>query len=491
MAEEPFDEHYLSADELMQAMHGRSTTGGWDMVVSYRAKQLSDLLAQVWDKDRNTDIIKDADKAVIMGHKCAYEFHLGTPLLQFASVEGTCMADLIIPISGTVTVELYTYDAVTKQPADTPYTTMPPEEIPKGVWNIRIRVPIKSLTGDVDAEDVDKEGQDPIKSDKPLKEEEIVPALPEIPPGALVCIQSWFSDKKNVNVINYRLATVNAINSGSDALGILEPESFVFGASGDVLSIYIKTKRSGAGAGDVEAKFMSADSRAIRPIPKGQSASIIISHRLLNDKVFLPRLEKYRTELNISNEISKIPNDNGFTYQFYLKGDFDVNMRVERSIFASVSLPRTTVHLDDALTTLEISNRNAIFSYEKDYEIEWYATSMSFGPVTTAPKPNIAVLKVKLSQDNPVAKVEDNSNIAIDISIKKESFKLGAEAKIGNLYKGIKDASVEFSAISLESPNLNFIAAESVLVPGFIMVDVQTLNIPYDLILCGNIVNKI
>ncbi|KAF4970427.1 hypothetical protein FSARC_2547 [Fusarium sarcochroum] len=521
MPEEPFDEHYLSADGLMQAMHGRSTTGGWDMVVSYRAKQLSDLLALVWDKDRNTDIIKDADKAVVMGHKCAYEFHLGTPLLQFASVEGACMADLIIPISGTVTVELYMYNPVTKKPADTPYTTMPPEEIPKGVWNLRIRVPIKSLTGDVDAKDLDKDGLssgkitqlgegqkdranivlhfssenatyklDPVKSEKPLKEGETVAASPEIPPGALACIQSWFSDKKNVNVINYRLATVKAMKSGSDALGILEPESFVFAANGDVLSIYIKTKGSGAGAGDVEAKFMSTDNRAIRPIPKGQSASIIISHRLLNDKVFLPQLEKYRTEHKIAKEISTKSNENGFTYEFHLKGDFDVNMKGEHSIFANVTLPKTTVHLNDALTTLKIDNGNAIFSYDKDYEIKWRESSMGFGPTLVVPDPNVAVLKVTLSQNTPVAEVKDNSNIAIDISIKKDSFKLESKAKKGNLYEGVKNASVEFGAISLKSPNLNFIAAESVLAPGLTMVDVKTLNIPYDLILCGKMIDN-
>ncbi|KAM0553385.1 hypothetical protein ACHAPJ_007399 [Fusarium lateritium] len=522
MPEEPFDEHYLSADGLMQAMHGRSTTGGWDMVVSYRAKQLSDLLAQLWDKDRNTDIIKVADRAVVMGHKCAYEFHLGTPLLQFASVEGACMADLIIPISGTVTVELYMYDPVTKKPADTPYTTMPPEEIPKGVWNLRIRVPIKSLTGDVDAKDLDKEGQssgkitqlgegqkdranivlhfssqnatynlDPVNSEKPFQEGETVPDSPEIPSGALACIKSWFSDKKNVNVINYRLATVKAMKSGSDALGILEPESFVFAANGDVLSIYIKTKGSGAGAGDVEAKFMSIENRAIRPIPTGQSASIIISHRLLNDKVFLPQLEKYRTEHNIAKEISTESNDYGFTYQFILEGNFDVDMKGEHSIFARVTLPKTIVYLHDALTTLIIRNGNAIFSYLKYYEIEWEESSFGFGARTVAQDPNVAVLKVSLSQDNPVAEVKDNSNIAIDISIKKESFKLEPAEKKGKIYKGIKNASVQFSAISLESPNLNFIAAESILTPGLIMVDVKTLNIPYDLILCGKMIDKI
>lgn len=237
-------------------------------------------------------------------------------------------------------------------------------------------------------------------------------------------IKKWFSSKENVNVVNYRLATVKAIKDPSDASAILKPKSFIFVSNGDVLCIYIKTEGSDAEPGDPEAKFTNTDGSTIRPIPEGSSASIIVSHRLLHEKVFLPRLQQYRKECGFTDvmdaeqvkqqqqamklvgvdmpdpnkTVTWADNPKGFTYQFYLGGKFDVNMKSESSIWAQESIPTVKVSLDAAVTTLKIEDNSATFSHTHDTNFEWHASSMGAAPVIIAPKPNKGILTTTLAQ---------------------------------------------------------------------------------------------
>ena len=209
-------------------------------------------------------------------------------------------------------------------------------------------------------------------------------------------IQKWFSSKDNVNAIDYRLATVKALEDPSDSSAVLKPKSFVFGSNGDVLCIYVQTEGSGAQPGDTEAKFTNSDSSTIRPIPEGSTASIIVAHRLLHEKVFLSQLRKYQSDNGISSDkaVQTFDNVNGFTYKFYVKGDFEVNMKGEHGVLAQVSIPQKTVHMDDAMTTLKIEDTKATFDYSKTYPIKW--SSSSFG--TRQPTEYTANLTVKISQ---------------------------------------------------------------------------------------------
>ena len=183
---------------------------------------------------------------------------------------------------------------------------------------------------------------------------------------------------------------------------MLKPKSFVFGSNGDVLCIYIQTQGSGAEPGDTEAKFTNKDGSTIRPIPDGSTASIIIAHRLLHEKVFLYQLQKYQDSNKVAStkKITTSGNSKGFTYQFYIKGDFDVDMKGESGIFSQVYVPTTTVHMDDAPTTLKIEDTQASFDYNKVYPITWVSSSMSFGP--SRPTENTADLTVKISQVRPI-----------------------------------------------------------------------------------------
>lgn len=148
------DTHYLAKDKLIEAMHGRSTTGRWDLLVSYKAEHLSNLLGQLWQKDRKTDILQHKDPEIAFGRRQAYNLNLGTPKLGFESTDVGVTASLTIPISGTVSVELFIEEDDNKY-AEKPYKVKE-QIVAKDTYYLNISVPVKSLTGEASAADVDQ-----------------------------------------------------------------------------------------------------------------------------------------------------------------------------------------------------------------------------------------------------------------------------------------------------------------------------------------------
>lgn len=57
----------------------------------------------------------------------------------------------------------------------------------------------------------------------------------------------------------------------------------------------------------------------------------------------------------------------------------------------------------------------------------------------------------------------------------------------GRIDPAVEALQFQFKPVVLKSPNLNFIAAESVLAPGKTMVDVVGVYTPYDVMLLGNL----
>ena len=151
------DSHYLTSKNLLEAMEGRSTTGKWDILVSYKAVQLSGLLAEVWNKDRKTDKLKVEDPKIRFGSKCSYDLDLGSPKLAFTGSDTGCMASLEIPLSGKVSVQLYTENDDGTYPAK-PYKIKSQDIVPDS-HVLKLTVPVKSVRGDVKLEDLDQKAQ--------------------------------------------------------------------------------------------------------------------------------------------------------------------------------------------------------------------------------------------------------------------------------------------------------------------------------------------
>lgn len=181
-------------------------------------------------------------------------------------------------------------------------------------------------------------------------------------------IKAWFSNSANVDVIKYRLATVKPIQASSDASAILKPKSFIFITNGDTLCMYIQTLNS---AGTAEPT-LSHDGMVFRPMPKGSTASIIISHDLFRDHVFLPQLEKYRNDqkLDDSKKPTAVENSKGFKFSFYVKGSHQVKKDSSGSIMQVTSYGGVEVVLDVEATTLTIENNTAKWSFNHNYNMK-------------------------------------------------------------------------------------------------------------------------
>ena len=151
------DTHYLSSTKLLESMRGRQCTGGWDILVSYKAVQLSNLLAEVWKKNKGTKKLVFEDSAIRFGRKCSYELELGSPKLAFEPSDGGCTASLTIPLAGIVSVQLYMEKDDSTYP-EKPYKTRN-QNITKDTHNLKISVPVKSVTGDVKVENIDRQAE--------------------------------------------------------------------------------------------------------------------------------------------------------------------------------------------------------------------------------------------------------------------------------------------------------------------------------------------
>lgn len=92
-----------------------------------------------------------------------------------------------------------------------------------------------------------------------------------------------------------------------------------------------------------------------------------------------------------------------------------------------------------------------------------------------------------------MATVKDNSNLAIDISLKKEAWKTTKSSDAGGNYvpDELKNTTFAFADVNLVSPSLNFIAAESVLAPNATIADIKTVYTPYDIVLIGDLKDSI
>jgi hypothetical protein len=80
--------------------------------------------------------------------------------------------------------------------------------------------------------------------------------------------------------------------------------------------------------------------------------------------------------------------------------------------------------------------------------------------------------------------VQDNSNLVIDLSIDESAYKL---SWAGDYMGDLRSLNFDFKPVKLTSPNLNFIAAESVLAPGMTMVDIKGVHTPFDVMLVGDL----
>ncbi|KAJ3805095.1 hypothetical protein F5876DRAFT_82193 [Lentinula aff. lateritia] len=537
---------FTDADTLLKCMEGRTSTALWDMIVSYRCSKLNTLLENVWKADQKTDKINvSVDKKQASHYTAELDFDLGHPHLSFATAEimSGCAATLRIPFAVKSSMQWYTKKGNTD--GDPDVTT-----VENGVYELQVTVPLKNVTGDVKPGDVDAKatfadktihlGENGVEASHIIlhfscqtavyrfinisgKENKLDEPLSD----AIDKVKAWFGDHNNLNQIDYRLATVKSLKADSDPNGMLQPKSFIFAASGEkddgVLSIFIQTVGSGSPPGNPAATFTSTSATPIHPIPKDQDASIIISHETFSRGVYLKQLEAYRVNRKLGED-KKAKEETvakGFKYTFYLESDWDVQLNdiPQRSLFGTSShFESFRVRLHESPCTLTIQDGRAKLHLAYTHDCDWYSKQhlnqyMGMGPSSEYTYGTVRVA-VNIDQTTDFAKVQDTTTgIAVDMSITASSFKLTKTGIPGHLPpsddkfawysdnrytldKGsvpqpLGDIELIFEDAKIVSPQLDLVAAESVLAPGMTIVHVDRIYCPYDVVLTGTMVEGV
>ncbi|KAF7547287.1 hypothetical protein G7Z17_g7836 [Cylindrodendrum hubeiense] len=489
------------------------------MLVSYKTEHLNKFLATAWEKHSEVNDIELIDDRIQDDLiRRSFRLELSSPLLGFALIPGGCVASLTIPISGSIMTETYiNYDSDTF-----PHILydMSQQDIPKDLYNLKVSVPVESVTGDVGADRVNictkwdnniiafgrasaedthiilhfasPVAQYSVDIVEPATERASVASNPLN--NASDLIKQWFNNRANVSSIHCKLAPVRPMGGISGELGMfLKPKNFRLVPNGDAVCIYIKIEGSGATEGDIKPSFTDVDGAVICPIPEGSSASIIFSHRLLHEKVFLPLLQQCQG-IYSEGPLKSIAWGNGgrgFWYGFYLKGESNVNMEDQSEVYTS-NMSAVKARMDDAMTTMNIEDNRVTFSYSQTYQVEW---RNDFTTLDDEPHPGLTragELEVVLRQTGKAFST-DNSNLILDLSISRNSFSLRKWSTVPGvrLFNNVQNGRIEFQDVVLRSPNVSFIAAESVLAPGATMIKTTHVDTPYDLILVGDMVDRV
>ncbi|KAI9845916.1 MAG: hypothetical protein M1837_004452 [Sclerophora amabilis] len=340
-------------DQLVGAMDGRSTTAGWDVVVSYSTKELNESLSKLWEADFFSKVeVRPKKKQGEI--ESDFEIALHRPTIKFIAqgaavvrlemgVSGRCWPDGKSPSSDVIEIELGIYsltfeiplvsvedgerlsgdetsaekaaDSIVQFKQDSKETTrnivMHFKNIPKETWELK---------------PVDKEKASKLKATC-----DVADAVSEL--------QAWFFN--NVNDVEYKIAQVNNQKLPGGQSGVqLRPLSFVFASHGEgddaVLSIYIQTDASGRAPGNTNPKFEISDNSGgqliYRPLPKGYTAGMVIHHEVMRDNLFLPSLNaavtvEGETQHAASNSLS--PGARGFQF----------NVKVDRKFMQPVNEP--------------------------------------------------------------------------------------------------------------------------------------------------------
>ncbi|WP_341280745.1 hypothetical protein [Paenibacillus sp. FSL H8-0537] len=497
--------NYLEMKDLVGKMEGKPTTHGWDIVCSYDVRQLNVFLKSQYEAGRlaREVMLKTEREHPIDGKKYTiqYDIKFASPVISFIAGRSG-FATLTMPIDEGSTVWIINEEAVTR--------TIP---IPGGTYSVQAIVPLVAIKGDtgevIEHDDVvtfsDGNSHDNhiivhFNSERGTLYQIVPPPYPKdhdiLITYFLPVLKDYF--QTNIQGIDYALSSINNKQPASGKT-ILTPKSFVFTSTGDkndgVLSLYIQTKESGCPPGNPSPSFQPGD-KAVHPIPKGYTASIILSNKLVTQSFLMPQLKASGFSVELSNPIS-----GGGIFAVLRKNQNIISVgKSGESFFESHSYDGLQISMHDNPINMTLQKGGITLKFEGNALSKWSQHSKFSESYSPHGSVNI---KIWLHKGPVPLTLSAEDVIGLHISVDPYEFTVdlqgepcyiidfGCTDTYPRFYEYLK-GQLQFPAIDLHLPGLDFFNTTNLLAPGQNVIGLDTskgVQTPHDFLVVGNVTN--
>ena len=513
-----------------------SFTLGWDVVASYSEGHINKLLETRHASDQG-QMLRDIDVPTAYwdartkkNYPCNYKLKFGPPLLQFnarAIGEPMCSLEMAI-LSGT---EQYGDDK--------------PTNVDPG-WKLRLNnIPLASARGQmVDGKvdgtpDIvpgskavefryDNEQQHVVLGFHMDESKVVVTAIPppNVDPESGPYQKTDFQEKfkkfftgDGHRSLSYSIACVNN-NTAQDVTTDLQPSKFQFvtcasGVAGEdddlrVLSILIAVKGGGntATSEDLQSRWQAQwSNNKAAPIPKGFTASLILSSVLVHKALLAPGFKK--SDWDISNispsekALNKIEAKNSTSWTVPEQNiDYDITSKFHIDGF-TVDLSKWPMVLE--LRQEDASKSLKAYAYWKiQQRVEWKATGKFLGLDTKWDNGSLGLTYTLCNPEEKKhyeprsldCKIELNDEaFNLDLQLDPKSFRMDQsepnQIKYDTWRKGMEDLWTKFPEVKISSVGLGFLRTTNLLTPDKAAIDFNEaigLKAPKDFVLVGDLI---
>ncbi|KAH8429873.1 uncharacterized protein LDX57_007546 [Aspergillus melleus] len=494
---------FQSRAEFHQSLvkYNRTTTDGWDVIVSYSEDKLNALLKKYWTQRFDAAEVSfqhkiGTDNAYFL---YTYNLTLEAPTLSFKSITTThgdiAVSALSWKMSGTVHTVAYmngqegfsTDEDVGKDQdiyldVVTPVSAMDGESTDTSTakssdttfqFSDNTESSYKVILHFQNAQDTDWSVQTASSSD-PLNESltELVHAL---------------MNKEEFKGFTFTLGTVK--NTKDQTSDFLQPQQFRFNATEGVLSIFIQVK-GGSGKGTAEApQFQLTHDSGIAAIPEGYEASIILSQTLIRDDYLVKRIaESCKDTLQSSGGVTGSQASANPTVHLKFKSDkVWEGESMNHGGWPMVGEGDLTVDWDKYPLILTLFDDGTPLT--SHYKWVWdnasvtlsYTTMDPIHGATGGPYTSQITGSIK-ANSTPVATISgDTLKFNIQFTSANQP-----DASFSDVGPADLTGSVTFPELDLKLPDLDFFQTQNVLAPGEDFIKAQDTMCPCDLFVLGS-----
>lgn len=469
-------------DELLNEMNGRTITNGWDVVCAMSAEHISSLFADKYNKKENVGTLYQIkDEQSFETGSVVFDFNVGAPFISFIKDDPTRCQFRIEIKSGKAELKDINGKVLDK------YTQVIPAGPDDGnKYYITCIVPLAILKGRYDSEDVvlNFEKTESVHID--LKFSDFITEYVRNALKIFFCnnlaARDWSLGKliykQNIDLID------------------LTPTHFYFSTSVDpsqtndlgCLMLFITLTEGQNG----NAKELLADgNRIFTPYPKGKSAALIISSRVLYEKILYPQYKANFSE----NIIVKEGDKKSYAYELACSGNLDCG-RYDDYQNQNLLVPLDGFHVRSNVNNMLEVNWTEEFTNKVQYKHSVYVAgevfeTISDGKVTL----NISVDNptYKFNIEEPSQKIVCTSSMSVNVSGKEPSFWDGKG--FSHAKKMVKDVvSRNLSSIlKFQLKGISVFAVSNLLFPSdhIITYGTDQIFIPGDLIIWGETKQKL
>ncbi|GKZ33661.1 hypothetical protein AbraIFM66950_003690 [Aspergillus brasiliensis] len=480
--------------------YNRTTTDGWDVIVSYSQEKLNALLKKYWSQKFGTTSVTFPHQTGEDDMATVYTFNIDVddPSFSFGTMNTThgdvAVSTLSWKVTGTVHIDMY-FDGEMVGSKD--------KDIGKDEdIYLKVLTPVSAMHGEStdtsQAKSSDSSFQFDDNSESSYKiilhfnnaqdsDWSIDSPNPTSLDTALTAMVDALKNNEEFTSFTFTVGTVK--NTKDQASDFLQPQEFRFNATEGVLSIFIKVK-GGSGKGTAETpQFQLTHEQGIAAIPKDYEASIILSQTLIRNDYLLKQIgESCKDQLRSSGGVTV---DQGFPNPTLLL-KFQSDKVWEGESMSNSGWPvngkgEITVDWDKYPLMLSIFDDGTPLT--SHYKWVWdnvpvrlsYTTMDPIHGAVGGPYTDTITGSIKASS-TPVATVSGDT-LKFDIQFTSDD---QPNASFSNVGAADMSGSVKFPTFDLGLPDLDFFQTQNVLAPGEHFIKAEDTMCPCDLFVLGS-----